>query len=605
MTFRAKFVSTLVMLCLLTTLVASEEKPWREIRSPHFRLITNGSEGSARRVAREFEQMRSLFATEFPGFRVDSPEPLLVLAPQDEATTRKLVPEFWAHGGPKPAGIYFHGWEKQHALVRLDAVDSDRADPDTFAVVYHEYVHSLLHLNFRWLPTWLDEGLAQFYGFTRFENAHTYLGAPPKNIYRLEALWRRSSLPLDKFLEQRGSFTKSEDDTQLFYAQSWALTHFLTLGPGMEGGAHLRQFFNALQSGTEQKKAFENSFGDLTSVRKNLDQYVRNFAFPAGVIATPPHADEKSFLSRTMTVAETNAELGSLYLSTGHKDQARATSEAAITADPKLALAHETLGFLFLREGKDEEAGREFTQAIELDGHMYLSLFAKTMLSPLPHSSSAGDRESFRAAMSKVLDGNALFAPAYVEMAKSWAVEGDLNKALALSRTAEKVEPSRAGYYLLTGELLLRTGHPADAAAHAAYVANRWGSPDHDEAMELWNRVPAATRSGETPTDVLAPDLQSAEGTVKFVSCEPNLLTFTLDKEGQPVVFKIKQTSGGFSDTLWFGGHFTPCHHVIGLRAVLRYKVVAGQSASGDVVSWGLRDDLPPSPAVAKTSTPN
>ena len=98
---------------LLTTSAVSEEKAWREVRSPHFRVITDGSEGAGRRVAREFEQMRGLFADRFPGFRVDSPAPLLILAPEDESSTKKLLPEFWQHSGPKPAGMYFHAWEKE------------------------------------------------------------------------------------------------------------------------------------------------------------------------------------------------------------------------------------------------------------------------------------------------------------------------------------------------------------------------------------------------------------------------------------------------------------------------------------------------------------
>jgi tetratricopeptide (TPR) repeat protein len=602
---RSKLPVLLGTILLLTTSAMSEEKPWREIRSPHFRVITDGSEGAGRRVAREFEQMRGLFDDRFPGFRVDSPAPLLILAPEDESSTKKLVPEFWQHSGPKPAGMYFHAWEKEYALVRLDVINSDRSDPDTFGVVYHEYVHSLLHLNFRWLPTWLDEGLAEFYGFTRFEGSHTYIGAPPKNIRRMEALWRRSSMPLDKFLDQRGAFTKSEDDTHLFYAQAWALTHFLTMSPGMEGGARLNRFFKALQAGTEQKKAFQDTFGDMAKVQKDLDDYVRRFAFPVGMISTPPHADDKSFPSRTMTLAETRAELGSFFMSTHHWKEASMPIQAALNDDPKLALAHEDMGFLDLREGKDAEAMREFTQAFELDNHMYRSLFAKTMLSPPSHAATADEREAFHAALSKVLDINPQFAPAYVELAKFAVANGNLTLGLALARTAEKMEPSRAGYHLLTGNILLRMGHPAEAAAHAAYVASRWGSPDHDEAMELWNRVPPAQRSGDVPSDPpLGESLLSAEGTVKSVSCDPHFVGITLDQAGQALTFKVKGGLGGFSDTLWFGSdHYTPCFHVIGLRAVVRYKPDPDTSSAGVVVSWGFRDDLPPAQnASAETS---
>lgn len=603
MEIRRKLPIVLVALLALASSAVSEEKPWREVRSPHFRVITNGSEGSARHVAREFEQVRSLFADQFPGFTVDSPVPLVILAPQDEATTKKLAPGFWLHSGPKPAGIYFHGWEKQYALVRLDAVNSDRIDPDTFAVVYHEYVHSLLHLNFRWLPTWLDEGLAQFYGFTRFEGSKTYIGAPPRNAHRLDALYNRA-LPLEKLLEQRGAFTRSEEDTHLFYAQSWALTHFLTLGPGMENGARLKRFFNALQAGTEQKKAFQDSFGDFSALQKNLDNYVHLFAFPTGVIPTPPQADEKNFEARTLSVAETLAELGMFLRCTHYWKEARTSIEEAVKIDPKLALAHENLGFLDLREGKDEEGIHELSQALELDGHLYRALFIKTMLSPLPHATSTGDRELYRAALMKVLDDNSKFAPAFVALAKLAVAEGNLTRALALARTAEKIEPSRAGYHLLTGQILLRVGQPADAAVHAAFVANRWGIPDHDEAMELWNLVPQPQRPAEAPLEPQAVEATTVEGTVRSVACSDDAITLTLDRDGKSFVFNLKGKPGGFADTLWTGHDlFDPCIHMTGLRAVVRYKASADRSSTGDVVNWGFRDDLPPAPKISTEAT--
>src|SRR6267378_4196953 len=56
-------------------------RPWIEVRSQHFRVITNGNERAGQRVAHEFEQMRAVFANQFPGYRLDSGAPLLILAP--------------------------------------------------------------------------------------------------------------------------------------------------------------------------------------------------------------------------------------------------------------------------------------------------------------------------------------------------------------------------------------------------------------------------------------------------------------------------------------------------------------------------------------------
>jgi tetratricopeptide (TPR) repeat protein len=492
-----KKVHLVLVVVLLCGFGLCEEKAWREIRSPHFRVITNGSEGGGRHVAREFEQMRGVFASEFPGYRLDSAEPLLIMAPEDEYTTKKLLPEFWKHSGPKPAGVYFHAWEQPYALVRLDTL-SDKYSQDEFAVVYHEYVHSLLHLNLHWLPTWLDEGLAQFYAYTRFEGNRTIIGAPPRDKRALALLQSRPTIPLAKFLDQKGAFTRSEEDTELFYEQSWGLTHFLTLGPGMDVGDRLKKFFNAAQQGVEQKKTFQDTFGDFKRVQEDFDQYIHLFAFRAALIPNPPKVDDKDLLTRSMTVAETEAELSSFYATTKQWKLARQFGESALKNDPKLALAHQDMGFIWLQEGKDEEAVREFSRAVELDNRMYRAQFAKTMMSPLAHATSSDDRMAYRLALLEAVQINAQFAPVYVELAKLYVTEGDPTQALKLALKAEKLEPWRAGYHLLTGQILLRLDRAADAASDAAYVADRWTSPDRDEAMELWNLVPVtkASRTG-------------------------------------------------------------------------------------------------------------
>jgi len=139
MTFRRKSAIATVLCLILAAFVSAEEKPWLQVQSPHFRVITNGSPGDARHVAREFEQMRAVFANQFQGFRLDAPAPLLIIAPRDESTAKALLPEFWEHPGPKPAGFYQRGWETEYAVVRLDNV-GEGVNLDSYSVVYHEYV---------------------------------------------------------------------------------------------------------------------------------------------------------------------------------------------------------------------------------------------------------------------------------------------------------------------------------------------------------------------------------------------------------------------------------------------------------------------------------
>jgi hypothetical protein len=159
---------------------------------------------------------------------------------------------------------------------------------------------------------------------------------------------------------------------------------------------------------------------------------------------------------------------------------------------------------------------------------------------------------------------------------------------------------------LLTGQILLRTNHPTEASARAAYVAERWGGPDHDEAMELWNSIPADKRVSEIlPDRPQPPDVLVAEGVVKSVTCKDRAFAITLESGGKTLTLHTQGFPVGFSDTLWVGrDHFTPCYHVDGLRAVARYKVSADKdkdkgtdtekdkSYAGDLVSLGYRDSL-------------
>jgi len=83
------------------------EKPWIEVRSQQFRVLRDGDTRGASDSAREFEQMRAVFAAGAVNMRLESGVPLLVFATRQSNIL----------------GFFHEGWEKQFAVVR---VDSDR-----------------------------------------------------------------------------------------------------------------------------------------------------------------------------------------------------------------------------------------------------------------------------------------------------------------------------------------------------------------------------------------------------------------------------------------------------------------------------------------------
>jgi hypothetical protein len=188
-----------------------------------------------------------------------------------------------------------------------------------------------------------------------------------------------------------------------------------------------------------------------------------------------------------------------------------------------------------------------------------------------------------------------------VQLARLYVRQGSLEKAYGLARRAEQLEPTRAGYHLLSGRILQLRGRGAEAAGFARFVAARWQGSDHDEALELWNSVPAEQRPAG---DVLAPSIvagtEVVEGVVKSVQCgrsaenENQKFTLVIDQGGHELAFQPKGGFGvGYSDTLWWGrDHFSSCLHIKGIRAVVHYRPSADPKYAGELARLDLRDDV-------------
>ena len=66
---------------------------WIQVTSPHLIVATNASAKQGRRIADQFERMRSVFHAAFPKLEVDPGVPIVVLAVKDEKDFRGLEPE--------------------------------------------------------------------------------------------------------------------------------------------------------------------------------------------------------------------------------------------------------------------------------------------------------------------------------------------------------------------------------------------------------------------------------------------------------------------------------------------------------------------------------
>ena len=128
-------------------------------------------------------------------------------------------------------------------------------------------------------------------------------------------------LPLSRlFVVGRGSPEYSESDrVSTFYAESWALVHYLAFGTGGPTGqlSQLNQLVGLLKAGAAPKDAHQQVFGDPAALRRAFEHYVsqQSFRYRRRDVALLSSGD--SWTSRTLTAPEALTLRAGFHAATG------------------------------------------------------------------------------------------------------------------------------------------------------------------------------------------------------------------------------------------------------------------------------------------------
>ena len=450
------------VVCLLTPLLAvvpaaaADSRQWVLARSPGFVVVSDAGEKKARQVAHQFEQVRGLFR-EILQARVDPGRLVIIFAVKDEDGLRELLPGFWERkGGTRPAGIFVPGRDKHLVALRLDA---ETANP--YQVLYHEYTHLLTNLNVRWVPLWLSEGLAEFYGSSEIDEKEVRWGLVSGSHVLL--LRHAPLLKLDELLAADASSPLYNEATRVgvFYAQTAVLTHYLLLGAPQRRG-QLQELFKLLENEVEEPEALRRAFGDLRKLESELSSYVRHVSFPG--IKTDVRIDAQQIQATPLAPAEADALRGDFLARTGRAREARVLLESALRQDPELSWAHEGLGTLEWSRGRRPDALRHFTDAARLSQRNYLAQFRAGLIED-PKAEPKADFARREQALRRALDGNPGFAPALAALARLLSEQGDRRaEAVSLAGRATALEPAAASHRVVLWQALSRAGRAEEAA---------------------------------------------------------------------------------------------------------------------------------------------
>ena len=509
---------------------------WIEVRSPHFVVASNAGEKEARRIADQFEQIRTLFHTAFGSLRVDPAQPVVILAAKNENTMKMLLPEDWeVKGHVHPAGLYQQGEDKHYVILQLD---SSGANP--FHSLYHEYTHAMMHLNFTGLPLWLDEGLAEFYGNSRLGEKESRIGTIDET--HLYILQQNKLLPIETLLnvERSSPYYNEANQASVFYAESWALVHYLMMDPEALQRELLKNFLTTWDKGGNQIEAAQQTFGDLRHFGRMIEGYSRQSTFRVGLLKNGQQAADKSYAVRSLPAGEVIALRGDCATHRNKLELAKPLVEQAVEVEPNLPLSHEALGYYLYRKGDESGADKEMKKAMELGSASFVAPYYHGML--LVHGGLTGPETAREAIQSfqKAAQINPQFAPAFEGLAQTYSYSPETQKqAVDAGIRAAKLDPTTRAYAVNVVHLLLNNNQDADAKQLAQRILAKAKSPEEIQtARDLLERVREHERwamQRNAPSSVTADASAPAEGQSMTVSSTPEVDPKTLMAVDGPV----------------------------------------------------------------------
>jgi Protein of unknown function (DUF1570) len=453
-----KRLAALFLLCITSSALASDSTDhWLEVHSPHFVVLTDSNEKQARRLASQFEQMRAVFHTLIPNAAADAGSPIVVVALKDKKGFQALEPAaYLAKGQMDVAGLFLRAPDKNYILLRLDAEGEH-----PFATVYHEYTHFVFRKS-EWMPLWLNEGLAEFYQNTDIYEKEVLLGqASSDNILFLR---ENRLLPLTTLfqVDHASPYYHDEQKSSVFYAESWALTHYIQVTDREKNTNRLQDYARFLLQKEDPVTAAQHAFGDLNQLQKSLEDYVQQGRFKMFKLNSAVTVDASSFQVQAVSKAEADATRADVLVYNGRTEEAEALLNSTLRDDPNNALAHESMGYLKVLDGDTASAKKWYGEAVQLDSHSYLAqyYYAAMSLQTGDVDHDATIESSLRASIKL----NAAFAPAYDALAMFYASRNErFDEAHILNVNAIQIEPENLSYRMNASTVLVEARQFAGA----------------------------------------------------------------------------------------------------------------------------------------------
>ncbi|HYJ45766.1 MAG TPA: tetratricopeptide repeat protein [Pyrinomonadaceae bacterium] len=441
---------------------ALEKEGWTKVQSKNFLLIGNAAEREMRDVAARLEQFRATFLRLLPVEHFDSSTPVTVMVFKTDESYRPFEPLYQG----QPAGVA--GFFQSNQDVDYITLSVDRKHVRSpFALAFHEYVHLLVRNSFRSAPLWFNEGLAEYYSTFEISSDKRRVTLGKAIDSRAQALRPGAFIPLEKLLslDSSSEFYFEPAKRNLFYAESWALVHYLLSGTRRAG---LSNYLELLGKGVSVEDAFRQAFQQgFEEIEGELRQYINSGKYSEQFVTFDRGLEFDAFVkSSALTEAEAQFYLGDLLLHTNRLDEAEAYLQKAVELDPGLATAHASLAVLRMRQNRFDDAMQQLKLASQSDSDNYLVHYYHAYVLSREGAGSDASADGYynaeqaalmRAELRKAIELAPNFAEAYRLLAYINLVrEEQLEESVVLLKRAIELSPRRQDFALLLAEVHMR-----------------------------------------------------------------------------------------------------------------------------------------------------
>ncbi|HZN07946.1 MAG TPA: tetratricopeptide repeat protein, partial [Pyrinomonadaceae bacterium] len=446
-------------LCFLLVLslpaTVSAKDTWVSVRTKNFFMIGNANEKEIRKVALRLEQFREVFTRLFPNMKFNTPVPTTVIVFKSDSSYAPFKPS------ANTAGYFQSGDD-----VNYITLTTELQTMDPFNVIFHEYTHLLVNNTFKNAPVWFNEGLAEYYStFKITDDQKIELGLAIGNHVHL--LRQNKMLPLRTLfqVDHKSEHYNEGKKQSIFYAQSWALMHYLLIGKAGKV-EKLGKFMDLISANVPMESAFQQAFEmSFEAMEKELREYVKQdrYNFIKGHFGTKLELDTAAEAT-PLTEAESQAYLGDLLWHSRRADSVKYL-EKALKLDPNLGMAHASLGMLRFYEGKVDEARASLERAVAGNSQNYLAhyYYAFTLSRQRPEDTSAKYTPEQTAKIREHLQRAISLRPDYPESYDLLAfvnlvsgTDKEVDEAIELMKRVLNASPGRTDSAFMLAQLYLR-----------------------------------------------------------------------------------------------------------------------------------------------------